>query len=134
MSAWGSLTDAIETALTAGGYSVSTLADAASLPSHTAGVEVVVTVSGATDGARSSGYAADTLGVRVSAIATAHTQQQAQRAGLELCRALRVVVENSATLRASGTVVYRDSSVTMRSGSTVCDASVVFDAFILNAY
>jgi hypothetical protein len=134
MSAWGDLTDAVGAALTAASYSVSTLADPALLPSHTARTEVVVMVTSAGDGARSSGYAADTLGVRVSAIATGYTQADAQRAALELCRALRVVVENSATLRASGTVVYRESSVTMRGGSTVADASVVFDAYILNAY
>ena len=134
MSAWGDLTDAIETALSVGSYTVSTLADPALLPSHTAAVEVVLTVSSAGDGVRSSGYGADTLAVRLSAIATGYNQNDAQRAGLELCRALRVLVEDSATLRASGTVVYRESSVTMRGGSTVADASVVFDAYILNAY
>lgn len=134
MSAWGSAYDALEAAVTAAGYTVSTLADPLLLPSHTQLTEVVLTVTGGTDGARSSGYGADTLAVRLSAIATGYTQAQAQRAGLELCRALRVAIEDSSTLRASATVVYRDSTVTMRGGTTVADASVVFDAFILNAY
>lgn len=134
MSAWGSLQDAVETALAAGGYTASALTDAAFLPSHTAGTEVVALISSATDGIRQASFASDTFTVSLGAIVVGYNQRSIQRAGLELARALRTSMESSATLRASGTLAYRDASVTMRAGSLVADVTVVFDAYILNSY
>jgi hypothetical protein len=134
MSAWGSLQDAVETALAAGGYTVSALTDAAFLPSHTAGTEVVPLISSATDGIRQASFASDTFTVSLGAIVVGYNQRSIQRAGLELARALRTSMESSATLRASGTLAYRDASVTMRAGSLVADVTVVFDAYVLNSY
>ena len=134
MSAWGSLQDAVEAAVTTGGYTVSSLVDPAYLPSHTAGSEVLASITAATDGIRQASFASDTFTVTLAAIVVGYDQRSIQRAGLELARALRTSLESSATLRASGTVAYRDASVTLRSGSLVADVAVVFDAYVLNSY
>lgn len=134
MSAWGSLQDAVEAAITAAGLTVSTLTDAALLPSHTAGVEVVPLISAATDGIRQASYASDTFTVTLGAIVTGNSQRTVQRAGLELARDLRTSLESSSALRVYGTVAYRDASVTLRAGALVADVAVVFDAYVLNSY
>lgn len=134
MSAWGSLQDAVETALASDGYTASTLADAAFLPSHTAASEVVVSITAATDGIRQASFASDTFTVALSAIVVGYSQRSIQRAGLELARSLRTSLESSAALRVYGTVAYREASVTLRSGSLVADVAVVFDAYVLNSY
>jgi len=113
---------------------VSSLVDPAYLPSHTAGTEVLASITTATDGIRQASYAADTFTVTLAAIVVGYDQRSIQRAGLELARALRTSLESSATLRVYGTVAYRDASVTLRSGSLVADVAVVFDAYVLNSY
>lgn len=134
MSAWGDVHTAVRTAITAAGYVPSGLADPASLPSHTAGSEVVVTVDTLGDGAILSDVAVDAVSVEVAAIATGYTQAAAQLAALDLARALRVAVEDSATLRATVTPVYQSAAVAVRPGSTVAEARVIFTGYLTSSY